>query len=251
MSRSNQLYAPVFQGLIDPKHIKVFGPNPLFMYLHFLIRETPRRHGQVYNGTPITDPELAESFGVGISTIQRWRKLLVSNGYVEAKRAPRGYVYTVTKSKKFRSKTGTTDWSDLTEHPIKNSSSVIGHLRRTDRSLEALECLYLSNGEGACDFLNKKEGEATSTPKEKQEAVASRLTTSPAEKMRDSGILDSSVLSDGRAMEQCWLEGRELVIHGNGYIPPIVQIARALQSSNRKRGDKYMRPDNSEKREQP
>jgi hypothetical protein len=92
----------ISNGLLDdPKHVERMG-HALWLYLQILRRVTKEVEGvgTVLGGKPVTDSEIA-AFGLTIRSISRYRKTLVDHGYITAKLAPHGYIYTVCNSKKF------------------------------------------------------------------------------------------------------------------------------------------------------
>jgi hypothetical protein len=57
--------------------------------------------GQVLGGSPIRDRDIAEALRMSTKTIARWREVLLTEGYVTARRTPYGFVYAVSKPKRW------------------------------------------------------------------------------------------------------------------------------------------------------
>lgn len=131
----------MYSGLLEPEHYKKIG-NAIWLFLWFVSTTTSEKteegsvRGIVLGGRPIALPELAERFGIDAKTISRWVKSLETNGYIQTKRAPRGIIFTVQNSKKFRKRSDKnvpSERSERTEMSDQNESDRTFLSLRSDR----------------------------------------------------------------------------------------------------------------------
>jgi len=78
----------------------------LFMWLiDRTTREKPsddgKKVGVVAAGHPIPDHEIGQRFGCSVRTVQRWRTMLKTEGYIKMENSGHGYCYTILNSKKW------------------------------------------------------------------------------------------------------------------------------------------------------
>jgi len=64
--------------------------------------EEGKRVGIVLGGRPIPDHEIAQNFECSVNTVRRWRRLLVSERYIETERRGSGHSFKVMNAKKWR-----------------------------------------------------------------------------------------------------------------------------------------------------
>jgi hypothetical protein len=92
-------------GLLEPKHYRAIG-DAVWLYMYLVDKQGKQVDknglGKVAGGMPLRDEDIAGTFGCERKTVRRWRKILICGGYIMAKRAPHGYVYAVTKPKKWK-----------------------------------------------------------------------------------------------------------------------------------------------------
>jgi hypothetical protein len=106
-------------GLLDRKHYQAMRGDALWLYSFLLDLQTRRvdkdRLGKVAGGVPISDADIAGTFGCSGKTISRWREKLVRAGYIAARRTSYGYVYGIHRPKKWAPTL--TDRTDVSDHP--------------------------------------------------------------------------------------------------------------------------------------
>jgi hypothetical protein len=92
--------------------------DSIWLFLWYIDRTTKETDGVgfVLGGMPIIDSKPAETFGVPVKTIRRWRKMLVAGGYVTVRRTAYGCCVTLPKSKKWK-------WGPTLVSPQSSSSS--------------------------------------------------------------------------------------------------------------------------------
>lgn len=100
---------PVYSGLIEPQHYKKIG-SAIWLFLWCISSTTDEiekdgvKWGIVLGNTPVKISELQEVFGVkSDKTIRNWIESLEKNKYISVTRSPYGLIFSVNKSKKFRS----------------------------------------------------------------------------------------------------------------------------------------------------
>lgn len=89
-------------GLFDTQHYERMGPA-LWLYGWLVLRQTRQEgtFGYVLGGKPITYSEIEGETGFGRKTLERWMRVLRTEGYIETKTASTGIIVTITKAKKF------------------------------------------------------------------------------------------------------------------------------------------------------
>ena len=97
-------------GLLEPKHYRAIG-DAVWLYMYLVDKQGKQVDknglGKVAGGVPLHDEDIAGTFGCERKTVSRWRKILIRGGYIMATRAPYGYIYAVTKPKKWKVPTKT------------------------------------------------------------------------------------------------------------------------------------------------
>jgi hypothetical protein len=98
---------PFWSGFFEKKHYKAMGGGPVFLFGYLVDKTTKEdsvdqgKVGIVLGGKPITDAEIGRHYGTSPKTIARFREILLEEKYIDCRRTPYGYRYTVRKSKKF------------------------------------------------------------------------------------------------------------------------------------------------------
>ena len=99
---------PFWSGLFEKKHYGAMGGGPVFLFGYLVDRTTKEdsnthteKVGIVLGGKPIKDSVIGRHFGITTKTVARFREVLIAGRYIETRRTPCGYRYTVLKSKKF------------------------------------------------------------------------------------------------------------------------------------------------------
>ena len=142
---------PVSNGIVDPKHYRSMRES-IWMFYYLLDKQTrgvdSDGNGKVLGGKPIRDSDIAAAFGVSIRTVRRMRDRLFQFGYVTARRTPYGYVYAITKPKKWKDKTG--ERSDksvlsLTSSEGRDRTQTVGRSDRCVRNKEDVTGPYSSS----------------------------------------------------------------------------------------------------------
>lgn len=94
----------LLRAILEPKHYHAMS-DALWLYTFLLDKQTrgleKNGFGQVAGGVPIRDSDIADTIGSSERTVSRWRGRLKSHGYITARRTPYGYVYAITKPKKW------------------------------------------------------------------------------------------------------------------------------------------------------
>ncbi len=92
-------------GLLEKKHYLAMRGDALWFYSFLLDKQTRRLDknglGKVAGGAPISDGDVAAALGCSEKTVSRWRRKLARGGYIAARRTSFGYVYSITKPKKW------------------------------------------------------------------------------------------------------------------------------------------------------
>jgi hypothetical protein len=121
-------------GLLDRKHYQAMRGDALWLYSFLVDRQTRRLDknglGKVAGGAPISDGDVAGSFGCSEKTVSRWRRKLARGGYIAVRRTSFGYVYAITKPKKW----GEDDRTETADHCSDTNDPMIGQKRVADRT---------------------------------------------------------------------------------------------------------------------
>jgi hypothetical protein len=108
----------LYNAILEPKHYRAMGDS-LWLYTYLLDRQGRSLDkdglGKVAGGVPIRDSDVAGSLGCSRRTVIRWREVLLRHGYITATRTPYGYVYRITKPKKWGEKTPDSPETDVTQ----------------------------------------------------------------------------------------------------------------------------------------
>jgi hypothetical protein len=101
-TRSKDFNVGLKGGLFDTQHYERMGPA-LWLYGWLVLRQTRQEGtlGYVLGGKPITYTEIEGETGFGRKTLERWMRVLRTEGYIETKTASTGIIVTITKAKKF------------------------------------------------------------------------------------------------------------------------------------------------------
>ena len=95
-------FVPIASGLIE--HCPRMRES-VWLFIYIVDKQTKGvrdGRGQVLGGSPIRDRDIAEALGMSTKTIARWREVLLAEGYITARRTPYGFVYAVSKPKKWQ-----------------------------------------------------------------------------------------------------------------------------------------------------
>ncbi len=121
-------------GLLAPKHYLSMRGDALWLYMFLLDRQTRGidKHGlgKVAGGAPISDGDVAGAFGCSEKTVSRWRRKLQRGGYITTRRTSFGYVYSISKPKKWPGG----DRTETAYHGSCANGGVIGQNRPADRT---------------------------------------------------------------------------------------------------------------------
>jgi hypothetical protein len=93
----------VKNDLLEPKHYHSIGQS-LWLYLWLLDKMTSVSEdgvGKVLGGSPVRFERVTSDLPMSDRTYTRYVERLVEAGYITALRTPYGYVFTITKAKKF------------------------------------------------------------------------------------------------------------------------------------------------------
>ena len=98
---TNPFWFPVYEGLFG--HAPVIR-DAVWLFMWLIARTTRESNGSgsVLGGVPIHDGRPAGELGFPPKTIRRWRRTLVTGGYIATLRTPYGFRYTLLKSKKWQ-----------------------------------------------------------------------------------------------------------------------------------------------------
>ncbi len=109
---------PVYEGLFE--HAPIIK-DAVWFFMWLIARTTREQDGSgsILGGAPIHDGHPAGELGFPIKTVRRWRRMLVSGGYISVIRTPYGFRYTLLKSKKWQRRTV----RELPKLPISSSES--------------------------------------------------------------------------------------------------------------------------------
>jgi hypothetical protein len=96
--------------LFEVKHYRQMGPA-VWLYGWLVLRETRERDGIgfVLGGKPVSYREIEDETGFPRKSLERWMRILRSNGYIETAPASSGVIVQIQKAKKFLRKTGGND----------------------------------------------------------------------------------------------------------------------------------------------
>jgi hypothetical protein len=95
-------FVPIASGLIE--HCPRMRES-VWLFIYIVDKQTKGvkdGRGQVLGGCPIRDRDIAEALRMSTKTIARCREVLLTEGYVTARRTPYGFVYAVSKPKKWQ-----------------------------------------------------------------------------------------------------------------------------------------------------
>jgi hypothetical protein len=104
----------------------------------------------VLGGKPIRDGEIAETCGNSNKTISRWREVLLSGDYISARRTPYGYVYGISKPKKWQKEIGQ-------KCPVSTAERSDTDGERSDKN-ETRSDIYVRNKEERQENTGESEG---------------------------------------------------------------------------------------------
>ncbi len=99
-------FVPIASGLIE--HCPRMRES-VWLFIYIVDKQTKGvkdGRGQVLGGSPIRDSDIAAALRVSSKTVSRWREALLSEGYISARRTPYGFVYAVSKPKKWQKEIG-------------------------------------------------------------------------------------------------------------------------------------------------
>ncbi len=100
--RSKDFSTGLRGALFEAKHYERMGPA-IWLYGWLVLRETPQAGsgGWVLGGKPISYREIESETDFSPRTLERWMRILRSEGYIETRTVPDGVVVRITKAKKF------------------------------------------------------------------------------------------------------------------------------------------------------
>ena len=104
VSEASIFWFPVYEGIFE--HAPIMS-DAVWFFMWLIARTTREKDGSgsVLGGIPIHDERPARELGFPIKTVRRWRRMLVSGGYISLVRTPYGFRYTLLKSKKWLKET--------------------------------------------------------------------------------------------------------------------------------------------------
>ena len=166
ISQSSGYWFPIYEGIFE--HCQRMSDAVwFFMWLIARTLEEPDGRGAVLGGISISDERPAGELGVKAKTISRWRRILVTGGYILAVRTSHGYTYTLLKSKKWQIRKK----SDLPKQAI--TKGVISQNGRSDRPNR--EIRYPKSGDHSVSILNDNTADNT-----EEEAAEEKPAAPPA-----------------------------------------------------------------------
>lgn len=142
VSEPSAFWFPMYEGIFE--HAPALADAVwLFMWLIARTTREPDGRGSVLGGIPVPDERPAGELGFPVKTIRRWRRMLLSGGYVSVDRAAHGYRYTLLKSKKWQKK----GKSDLPKLPITSESDLPLRAVRVPETGDHRVCILKDNTE--------------------------------------------------------------------------------------------------------
>jgi hypothetical protein len=194
-------------GLLEKKHYLAMRGDALWFYSFLLDKQTRRLDkdglGKVAGGAPISDGDVAGSLGCSEKTVSRWRRKLTRGGYITVRRTSFGYVYSITKPKKW----GEDDRTETADHCSDTNRALIGQkwvADRTDLSETKKRCQEMSVVAATAVPENQMEAELNAAWDHYLEAFKKEEIISPS--ARRIGIAILTRLREWRptiSSEQC------------------------------------------------
>lgn len=141
---------PMYSGLLEPEHYKNIG-SAIWLFLWCIssttkeVEEEGTVWGIVLRGQPVKISDLQDRFGVTDKTIRSWIKMLESHGYIQAKRAPYGLIFSVKKSKKYKNRSEENYRTEGRERKQTTDLNPSDRKNITDLATERSEENYRSN----------------------------------------------------------------------------------------------------------
>ncbi len=108
MSAYKNWRGPIATGLVDVKHIDRMG-QAVWLFLYFVCH-VDSKTGETKNPTKYS--EISERTGKSVSTIRRWREILVIQGYIKVTRQTHGFSIKINNWKPFKKSGGTGNTND-------------------------------------------------------------------------------------------------------------------------------------------
>ena len=154
-------------AVLEPKHYLAMRGDALWFYSYLLDRQGKHLDknglGKVAAGAPILDEDVAGTLGCCDKTVARWRGKLVLGGYITTRRTPYGYVYAITKPKKWKEKT-----PERSDSSVLSLPGEIGHICPPDRT-------HLSETKKRYSVVTVEAVEKTATTAVSQDQMESEL----------------------------------------------------------------------------
>lgn len=128
---------PIYSGLLEPKHCKQIG-TAIWLFLWCISATTTEKTrdgvtwGIVLGNKPMRMEELSETFGVHEKTVRRWVDTLEEHGYIQVTRAPKGLIFTVKNSKKYKDRMDKNVRSEESERTEMSEQSVSERTEMSD-----------------------------------------------------------------------------------------------------------------------